>query len=83
MRSGQIHVWAASASSVEQLAHRVPAAKIVPGTFMSDPTMLIVPKGQSSAAKAKILEIVTEAKKNGVLEKALKQTGVKGVRAVQ
>jgi polar amino acid transport system substrate-binding protein len=81
MHSGQVHVWAASASNIEQLAARIPGAKIVPGTFMSDRSMVILPKGRSSAAQAKIAEIVNEAKKMGVVRKALEQTGVKGVRA--
>jgi polar amino acid transport system substrate-binding protein len=81
LRSGQVDVWAASASNIEQVADRLPGAKIVPGMFMSDRTMVILPKGRSSAAQAKIVEIVNEAKKTGVIRKALEQTGVKGVRA--
>jgi len=63
MRGGQVDVWAASASNIEQLAGRVPGSKIVPGTFMSDRSMLILPKGRSSDARAKLTEIVIEAKK--------------------
>jgi len=81
MRSGQVDVWAASASNVEQLADRLPGAKIVPGTFTIDRTMVILPKGRSSAAQAKVVEIVDEAKKTGVVRKALEKTGVRGVRA--
>jgi polar amino acid transport system substrate-binding protein len=81
MRSGQVDVWAASASNVEQLANRLPGAKIVPGTFTIDRTMVILPKGRSSAAQAKVVEIVDEAKKTGVVQKALEKTGVRGVRA--
>jgi polar amino acid transport system substrate-binding protein len=80
LRNGQVDVWAASASNIEQVAERLPGAKIVAGTFMSDPSMLILPKGRSSAAQAKVVEIVNEAKKTGVVRKALEQTGVKGVR---
>jgi polar amino acid transport system substrate-binding protein len=81
IRSGEVDVWAASASNIEQLANRVPGAKIVPGTFTSDRSMLILPKGRSSESRAKLTEIVNEAKKTGVVRKALEQTGVKGVRA--
>jgi polar amino acid transport system substrate-binding protein len=48
---------------------------------MSDRTMVILPKGRSSAAQAKVVEIVNEAKKTGLVQKALEETGVKGVRA--
>jgi len=81
LRTGQVDVWAASASNIEQAAKRLPGAKIVPGAFTSDRTMLILPKGRSSAAQAKVVEVVNEAKKAGVVQKALEQTGVKGVRA--
>jgi polar amino acid transport system substrate-binding protein len=81
MRSGKVDVWAASASNVEQLADRLPGANIVPGTFTIDRTMVILPKGRSSAAQAKVVEIVEEAKKTGVVQKALEKTGVRGVRA--
>jgi len=43
--------------------------------------MVILPKGRSSAAQAKLTEIVNEAKKAGVVRKALEQIGVRGVRA--
>jgi len=81
MRSGQVDVWAASASNIQQLAKRVPGSKIVPGTFMSDRSMVILPKGRSSTAQAKITEIISDAKKAGLVTKALEQVGVKGVRA--
>jgi polar amino acid transport system substrate-binding protein len=73
-------VWAASASNIEQVADRLPGAKIVPGTFTSERTMVILPKGRSAAAQAKVVQIVNEAKKTGVIRKALEQTGAKGVR---
>ena len=81
LRTGQVDAWAASASAIEQAAKGLPGAKIVPGAFTSDRTMVILPKGRSSAAQAKVVEIVNEAKKAGVVRKALEQTGVKGVRA--
>ena len=81
LRSGQLDVWAASASSIEELSKRLSGAKIVPGAFTNDRTMLILPKGQSSAAQATVIEIVADAKKTGVVRKALEQTDVKGIRA--
>ena len=80
LRTGQVDVWAGSASAIEQAAEGLPGAKIVPGAFTSDRTMVILPKGRSSAAQAKVVEIVNEAKKTGVVRKAIEQTGVKGVR---
>ncbi|MDH3446283.1 MAG: transporter substrate-binding domain-containing protein [Deltaproteobacteria bacterium] len=63
LSGSQADVWAASASNIQQVAGRVPGAKIVPGAFTSDRTMVILPKGRSSAAQATLPEIVNEAKK--------------------
>jgi polar amino acid transport system substrate-binding protein len=81
LRTGQVDVWAASAGNIEEVSKRLSGAKIVPGAFHSDRTMVILPKGRSSAARAKVVEMIDQAKKAGVVRKALEQTGVKGVRA--
>jgi polar amino acid transport system substrate-binding protein len=78
LRTGQVDVWAASASNIEQVVDGLPGAKIIPGAFTSDRTMVILPKGRSSAAQAKVVEIVNEAKKTGVVQKALEKTGARG-----
>jgi hypothetical protein len=41
---------------------------------------VILPKGRSAATLAKVVEIVNEAKKTGLVRKALEQTAVKSVR---
>jgi len=79
--SGQVDAWAASASNIQQLASRVPGSTIVHGIFMSDHSMIILPKKSSSAARAKIAELISEAKQAGIVTKAIEQTGTKGVRA--
>jgi polar amino acid transport system substrate-binding protein len=80
LRDGKADVYAASASNVYQTAERVRGAKIVTGSFTSDRYMVTLPKGRSSEARAKIAEIVSAAKKIGVVQKAIEQTGMKGVR---
>jgi polar amino acid transport system substrate-binding protein len=80
LRSGKVDVWAASASTVQEVADRLPGAKIIPGAFTSDLYMVILPKGRSSAAQAKLAEIVNEAKRTGVVRTAIEQTGMRGVR---
>ena len=81
LRTRQVDVWAASASNIAELAKRVPEAKVVPGSFTSERTMVILPKGRSSAARAKVVELVNQAKRLGVVQNSLQQTGVKGVLA--
>jgi hypothetical protein len=55
-------------------------AKIIPGAFTTVRFTVALPKGRSSAAQAKLAEIVNEAKKTGVVRKAIEQVGMKGVR---
>jgi polar amino acid transport system substrate-binding protein len=80
-RSGKADVYAASASIVQRAIVNLPGAKLVPGAFTSDRYMATLPKGKSSAAQSKIVEIVKEAKRTGVVRKAIEQLGLKGVRA--
>lgn len=80
LQSGQVDVLAASASNVEQVAQRLPGTKIVRTPFTSEVSMLILPKGRSSEARAKITEIANDAKKAGVIKKAIDQVGTTAVR---
>lgn len=81
LRTGKADVWATSAGNVQQLIDSVPGAKLVPGAFTSDRFMVTLPKGKSSAGQSKLVEIVKEAKKTGVVRKAIEQLGLQGVRA--
>jgi len=80
LRSGKTDVWAANATNVQRVADALPGAKVVPGAFTTERHSVALPKGRSSAAQAKLAEIVNEAKKTGVVRKAIEQPGVRGVR---
>ena len=80
LRSGKADVWAANATNVQGVADALPGAKIVPGAFTTDRHTVALPKGRSSAAQAKLAEIVNEAKKTGLVRKAIEQPGMRGVR---
>jgi len=80
LRSGKADVWAANATNVQGVADALPGAKVVPGAFTTERHSVALPKGRSSAAQAKLAEIVNEAKKTGVVQKAIEQPGIKGVR---
>ena len=80
LRSGKADVWAANASNVQGVADALPGAKVVPGAFTTVRFTVALPKGRSSVAQAKLAEIVNEAKKTGVVRKAIEQAGMKGVR---
>jgi hypothetical protein len=74
-------VWAANATNVQGVADALPGAKVVPGAFTTERYTVALPKGRSSPAQAKVAEIVAEAKRTGLVRKAIDQTGIKGVRA--
>ena len=81
LRTGKVDVWATSASNVQRLIDSLPGATVVHGAFTNDLFMVTLPKGKSSAAQSKISEIVIEAKKTGVVQKAIERLGLQGVRA--
>jgi polar amino acid transport system substrate-binding protein len=41
---------------------------------------LALPKGRSSAAQAKLAEIVNEAKRTGIVQKAIDEASLRGVQ---
>ena len=81
LRTGKVDVWATSASNVPRLLDRVPGAKMLPGAFTSERQGVFLPKGKSSAAQKSVAEIITEAKKAGMVQKTIKQLNLVGVRA--
>ena len=81
LRSGKADVWAASSSNVYGVADSLPGSKVIPGALTSEPYTVALPKGRSSAAQTKLVEIVNEAKRTGVVRKAIEQLGVRGIRA--
>jgi polar amino acid transport system substrate-binding protein len=81
LRTGKVDVWATGASNVPRLLDRVPGAKMLPGAFTSERQGVFLPKGKSSAAQKRVAEIITEAKKAGMVQKTIKQLNLVGVRA--
>jgi polar amino acid transport system substrate-binding protein len=80
LRSGKADVIGGDAESAQSLAGGVPGAKIVPGAFNTLRVAVALPKGRSSAAKGKLAEIVNEAKRTGMVQRAIEQAGLRGVR---
>jgi polar amino acid transport system substrate-binding protein len=58
----------------------LPGAKIVPGAFNRERPSVALPKGRSAAAQARLAEIVNEAKRTGIVQKAIDQAGLRGVQ---
>jgi hypothetical protein len=81
LRSGKADVFGADSGLVDSIAGKYPDAKIVPGAFNTVRAAVALPKGRPAGAFAKLVEIVTEAKRTGVVEKAIEQAGLhNGVR---
>ncbi len=80
LRSGKSDVFGADSGVGYPIAGGLPGAKIVPGAFNIVRVAVAFPKGKSSAAQAKLAELVDEAKRTGIVLKAIEGAGLKGVR---
>ena len=81
LRGGKADVFGADSGLIDSIAGGYPGAKIVAGAFNTVRVAVALPKGRSSAAQAKLVEIVNEAKQAGVVQKAIEQAGLRnGVR---
>jgi polar amino acid transport system substrate-binding protein len=81
LRSGKADVFGADSGLIDSIASGYPGAKAVPGAFHTVRIAIALPKGRSPAAQAKLAEIVSEAKRTGIVQKAIEQAGLRsGVR---
>ena len=79
LRGGKSDVFGADSGVGYPTADGLPGAKIVPGAFNIVRVAVALPKGRSSAAQAKLAELVGEAKRTGVVLKAIEGLGLKDV----
>jgi polar amino acid transport system substrate-binding protein len=81
LRGGNADVFGADAGLIPLIASGYPETKIVAGAFHIVRVALALPKGRSSAAQAKLHEIVKESKQSGIVQRAIEQAGLRsGVR---
>lgn len=80
LRSGQADVYGSNGQLVHMVADALPGSRIVPGHFTTVPQTVALPKGRSAAAQARLAELVSEAKRTGLVQRAIEQAGLKGVR---
>jgi hypothetical protein len=81
LRGGKADVFGADSGLIDSIAGGYPGATIVAGAFNTVRAAVALPKGRSFAAQARLAEIVNEAKRAGVVQKAIEQAGLKnGVR---
>jgi polar amino acid transport system substrate-binding protein len=79
LRNGKADVFGTDAGVGYPAADSLSGSTIVPGTFDVVQVVVALPKGRSSEAQAKIAEIVSEAKRIGIVEGAIEAAGLKGV----
>jgi polar amino acid transport system substrate-binding protein len=80
LRSGKADVWASNPGSMQEIVDGLPGSKIVPGAYATNRYVVGLPKGRSLEAQGRLAEIIKEAKHSGIIQKAIDQAGVKGVR---
>jgi polar amino acid transport system substrate-binding protein len=74
LRSGKADVFGADSGLIDSIARGYPGAKTVPGAFHTVRVAIALPKGRLPAAQAKLAEIVGEAKRTGIVQKAIEQS---------
>jgi len=79
LRSGKADVFGADSGVGYPAAGALPGAKIVPGAFAMVHVAVALPKDRSAGAQAILATIVDEAKRTGVVQKAIDARGLKGV----
>jgi polar amino acid transport system substrate-binding protein len=79
LRSDTADVFAADSGVGYPVAEILPGAKIVPGVFGMVRVAAALPTGRSAAAQAALATFVDEAKKTGVVQKAIDAKGLQGV----
>ena len=80
LRAGTVDVWAGNPVTLAEIEEALPGARIVPGAWTTGRYAVSLPKGRSAAAQSRLAEIVDEAKRTGVVHKAIERAGFKGVR---
>ena len=79
LRSGKANLWASNATNA-QGSPMAPRGEDRPWAFNTERSSVAFPKGRSSAAQGKVAEIVNEAKRTGIVRKAIEEAGLRGVR---
>jgi ABC-type amino acid transport substrate-binding protein len=79
LRSGKSDVFGADSGVGYPTADELRGATIVPGTFNIVRVAVALPKGRSSEIQGKLADIVNDAKRTGVVQKAIEGAGLKGV----
>jgi polar amino acid transport system substrate-binding protein len=81
LRSGKADVFASSGQYARAVAANLSNAKIVPGAFLSVHMAVAIAKGWTSVAQSRFADLINEAKRTGVVQRAIDESGLTDVRA--
>ena len=79
LRSGKADVFGADSGVGYPAADALPGARIVPGAFAMVRVAAALPRGRSEAAETTLAALVDEAKRTGIVQKAIDAKNLKGV----
>lgn len=79
LRAGKADVFGADSGVGYPAVQALPGAKIVPGVFATVAVVAALPKGRSAQVRAQLEGLIAEAKRTGVIQKAIEANGLKGV----
>jgi len=80
LRTGAVDVWAANPVTLQEIQDALPGSRVVAGAWTTGRYAASLPRGRSTAAQDRLAQIVDEAKRTGVVQRAIDRAGFKGVR---
>ncbi|MEO5739823.1 MAG: transporter substrate-binding domain-containing protein [Vicinamibacterales bacterium] len=80
LRNNQADIYATVTDTALAIANRLPGATLTPGVFNTVGFAVAIRKGRSSMARDRLAQIIREAKASGLLQQAIDQAGLRGVR---
>src|SRR6266403_8707 len=78
LASGQVDALAGLTQGLLGLAPKLPGARLVEGRFMGVQQSIAVPKGKDAGLRY-LRQVVEDAKRSGLVARAIERTGAKGV----
>jgi polar amino acid transport system substrate-binding protein len=79
LRAGNADVFGADSGVGYPAVEALPGARLVPGVFGTVRVAAALPKGLPTDVRAKLGELIAEAKRTGVVQQAIDAKGLKGV----
>lgn len=79
LRAGRADAWASTRPALMEFSTKLPGSRVLEDCFGANFTAMVVPKGQPGRL-AYVSEFVEQAKSSGLIERAVMNSGWRGVR---